>query len=210
MAARVIAAYVEILVRTCRFDGTLTGDPGVVAIWHEANITGLVAALMRRRHRPHASFSTRGFRGVVITRLVERFGIRVIPLPAENDRAAARSLSLQMARLAAAGYSIGLTADGPFGPPRVAKPGAALIARAAGADLITLSPGASPAIRLPRWDRHIVPLPFARIWVLEGRRFRFGERDPITRHALGELTGELNRIAGETERRMRRRKQRLP
>lgn len=208
LVARLIAAYVEILVRTCRFDGQLTADAGVVVIWHEANVTGLVAALMRRSALPHASFSTRGFRGIVITTLVEHFGGRVVPLPPEEDRAAARSLSLLMARLATAGYSIGVTADGPFGPARVAKPGALLIARASGAPLITLAPGARPAIRLPRWDRHIVPLPFARVWVVEGRRFAFEPRTPISRSLVSQLTAELGRIADETERRMRR--QRLP
>ncbi|MFN2484815.1 MAG: lysophospholipid acyltransferase family protein [Candidatus Limnocylindria bacterium] len=210
VVGRLIAGYVEILVRTCRFEGRLTADAGVVAIWHEANVTGLVAALMRRRHLPHASFSTRGFRGIVITTLVEHFGGRVIPLPSEDDRAAARSLSLLMARLATAGYSIGVTADGPFGPPYVAKPGALLIARAAGAPLLTLSPGARPALRLPRWDRHIVPLPFARVWVVEGSRFEVEPRTPITRSLVAQLTEELRRLAHDTERRMRGEPQRLP
>lgn len=200
----------EILAATCRFEGDVTGDQGVVAIWHEANLTGLVAALMRRRHLPHASFSTQGFRGVVITTLVEHFGARVVPLPPEADRAAARSLSLMMARAAADGYALGVTADGPFGPPRIAKPGALLIARAAGLPVQTMSPGARPAIRLRRWDRHIVPLPFSHVWVVGGRTFEVAPRTPITRALVEELTAELNRIAAETERRMRGAEQRLP
>ena len=205
VVGRLMAAYVEILVRTCRFEGALTGEQAVVAVWHEANVIGLVAALMRRRSVPHASFSTQGFRGVVITTLLAHFGIRVLPLPAEEDRAAARSLSLRIARLAAAGYAIGVTCDGPFGPPRVAKPGALLIAREAGIPVVTLAPGARPAIRLRRWDRHIVPLPFARIWAESGRTFGVPPRTPITRALVAELTEELNRLADANERRMQAR-----
>ena len=201
--ARLMAAYVEILVRTCRSEGSVTGEQAVVAVWHEANVSGLVIALKRRRHLPHASFSTQGFRGVVITTLLEHFGIRVLPLPDEDDRAAARSLSLRIARLAADGYSIGVTCDGPFGPPRIAKPGALLIAREAGIPVVALAPGARPAVRLRRWDRHIVPLPFARIWALGGRSFAVPRRSPITRSLVADLSAELNRLADATERRMR-------
>ena len=200
---RSIAAYVELVARTCRFEGGVRADRSVVAVWHEANLTGLVVALARRRHLPHASFSTQGFRGVVITTLLEYFGIEVVPLPPEDDRAAARSLSLRLAGLAADGYAIGVTCDGPFGPARVAKPGALLIAREAGLPVDTLSPGARPAIRLPRWDRQIVPLPFARVWAEGGRRFDVAPRTSVTRALVSELGDELNRLAGRTEERMR-------
>lgn len=199
-----MAAYVELVVRTARFEGELTADQAVVATWHEANLVGLVAALMRRRHLRHASFSTRGFRGIVITTLLERFGVRVLPLPAESDRAGARALALAMARLAADGYSLSVTCDGPFGPPRVAKPGALFISRAAGTPIIPMSPGARPALRLRRWDRHILPLPFATIWVAQGPPLRLPERGRITADAVARLEGALNVLAADTERRMRR------
>ncbi len=199
-----MAAYVQLVVRTARFDGELTVEQAVVATWHEANLVGLVAALMRRRHLPHASFSTRGFRGIVVTTLLQRFGVHVLPLPPESDRAVARTLSLTMARLAAHDYSLSVTCDGPFGPPRVAKPGALFIARAAGIPIIPMSPGARPAVRLRRWDRHIVPLPFATVWVAQGEPLSLPERAPIGTDAVRRLQQELNVLAAQTERRMRR------
>ena len=194
--AALLAGYVQLLVRTCRFDGELSREHVVLAFWHEANLTGMAAALMKRGDLPHASFSTRGFRGIVITRTLERLGILVLPLPPEEDRAAARSLSLAMSRLAAAGYSLAVTPDGPFGPARVAKPGALFIARAAGLPILPLAPGARPAMRIRRrWDRHIVPLPFGRVWVLAGDPIAVDVRAPIRRADIEALTAELARLA---------------
>ncbi|MDO8563262.1 MAG: hypothetical protein Q7S25_05415, partial [Candidatus Limnocylindria bacterium] len=48
------------------------------------------------------------------------------------------------------------------------KPGAAFIARRADAVLIPCATAAWPAVGLPRWDRHLVPLPFARAVVVIG------------------------------------------
>ena len=198
----VMAAYVRLLVWTCRFEGGLTADTAVLAFWHEANLTGMVAALRWRGDLPHASFSTRGFRGVVITSLLERIGILVVPLPEETDRAGARSLSMTLARLATDGYSLAVTPDGPFGPRRVGKPGALFIARAAGLPIVPVAPGARPAVRLRRWDRHILPLPFARLWVLAGDEIRVDRRTRIGGEQVDLLTQRLSAVAEATDRRM--------
>ena len=197
-----MAAYVQVLVRTCRFRGGLTRDHAVLAFWHEANLTGVALALAYRGDLPHASFSTRGFRGVVITSLLERVGVFTLPLPPEGDRAGNRSLALVLAGLADDGYSLAVTPDGPFGPRRVAKPGALFIARAAGLPLVPVSPGARPAIRLRRWDRHIVPLPFSRIWGTAGEPVVVGARDRIGRGQVDALTAGLNRVTAVSERAM--------
>ncbi len=204
--AAVMAAYVRLLVRTCRFRGDLTRSAALLAFWHEANLTGMAAALHWRGDQRHASFSTRGFRGVVISSLLERLGILAVPLPREEDRAAGLSLSLVLARLAQDGYSLAVTPDGPFGPYRVAKPGALFIARASGLPLLPLAPGARPALRLPRWDRHIVPLPFASLWVHSGEPISLDDRARIGRGDVDALTRRLNEVAEATDRRMRGRR----
>ena len=205
-----MAAYVRLLARTCRGSGGLTRSQAVLAFWHGANITGLAAALRWRGDLPHASFSTRGFRGVAITTLLESLGVLTLPLPEESDRAGARALAITLARLAADGYSIAITPDGPFGPPRQAKPGALLIARSAGLPVIAAAPGARPALRLPRWDRHIVPLPFSSLWVIEGETTQLTGRSRIGRDDVAELTRRLNVVADATEQRMAGRRRTAP
>jgi len=86
----------------------------------------------------------------------------------------------------------GMLADGPLGPPRVAKIGSVIMARDAEVPLICVLWGADRCWILNSWDRYLVPKPFARvviyytepIWVppsaegeeLEKYRCRFEER----------------------------------
>jgi len=59
----------------------------------------------------------------------------------------------------------GFFADGPQGPPRIAKTGAVLAARDAQVPLIPVVWGADRGWLFNSWDRFLVPKPFARIAV---------------------------------------------
>ena len=69
----------------------------------------------------------------------------------------------EMFRLLRDGNDIGVSPDGPSGPLYSFQPGAVAIARKAGVPLLFSIPNCSFAWRLPTWDRHLVPPPFARI-----------------------------------------------
>jgi lysophospholipid acyltransferase (LPLAT)-like uncharacterized protein len=191
-----LALYLRLVARTCRLSGTVTRDRVVLAFWHEYNMAAFVAARKARGDLPHASFSTRGFRGTVISTLLARSGtpLRVFELPPEEDRAAGRAFALRMATLAGEGYSLIVTPDGPFGPRRVAKPGALIVARASGLPLQPWAVTMRPAIRLwGRWDRQLLPLPFCRLRVVEGERLGIGPRQPV-RALVAAVEAELNRL----------------
>jgi lysophospholipid acyltransferase (LPLAT)-like uncharacterized protein len=199
---RLLAVYVRIVAATSRVSGTLTDGQAVLVFWHEYNLIALIVMLARRRGLRHVSFSTRGFRGLVVTTMLARLGVRAIPLPDEGaNRAEARALAVAMARLAGEGFSLAVTPDGPFGPYRAAKPGAAIVAQAAGLPIVPLAFQTRPAPRLGRrWDRQLVPMPFGRIRVEQGMPMRIGPNDRIRRR-LAELQAELNRIADDADRR---------
>ena len=193
-----LALYLRVVVRTCRVIGPATRDQAVLAFWHEFNMLTFVVARKRRGDLPLASFSTSGFRGAVITAMLDHSGTRVevFELPPEQDRAAGRAFALRMARVAGSGASLIVTPDGPFGPYRVAKPGALILARASGLPIQPWAMSVRPAFRLMgRWDRQLVPLPFCRIRVTEGQRIAVPSRDPV-RGLIGVVEAELNRISG--------------
>lgn len=188
-----LAAYARLVVRTARFEGSLSREQAVIAFWHEHNLVAVVVGLKWRRDVPHASFSTRGFRGVVVTSMLRRAGgiVRVLPLPSQSDRVGSRRLALRLATLAGEGWSPIVTPDGPFGPYRVAKPGALIVARASGLPVIPWHVTVRPALRLTgRWDRQVVPLPFSRIAAGEGRPLRVGPRERLGSR-LDELQAAL-------------------
>jgi lysophospholipid acyltransferase (LPLAT)-like uncharacterized protein len=195
---RALALYLNLVARTSRVSGTVTRDQVVLASWHEFNMVLFVVARFGRGDLVHASFSTRGFRGTAITSMLKHSGtpVEVFELPQAEDRAAGRALALKMASLAEAGYALIVTPDGPFGPYRLAKPGALIVARASGLPVQPWAMRVRPQIRLTaRWDRQILPLPFSRIRLVEGERLTIAPREPI-RGLVTTLQDELNRISG--------------
>lgn len=177
-----MALYLRLVARTCRVVGPGTRDQVILAFWHECNMAAFVTARKLRGDLPHASFSTQGFRGTVITTMLERSGtpLRIFELPPEGDRVAGRAFAIRLARLAEEGFSLIVSPDGPFGPAHVAKPGALIVARESGLPLHPWALTVRPAIRLTgRWDRQFLPLPFCRIRLRAGQPLLIGQREPI-------------------------------
>lgn len=147
----------------------------ILTFWHEYNLAMYVVAAARRRNMPHASFTTDTPRGTVIATIFESLARRpgqvvLLRLPEEGDREAARQLARRLGDLGREGFSLVVTPDGPWGPYRIAKPGALLVARQSGLSILPLAVRARPAIRLRgRWDRQVLPLPFSRLEVVAGR-----------------------------------------
>jgi lysophospholipid acyltransferase (LPLAT)-like uncharacterized protein len=194
-----LGAYARFVAATCRVSGPVTQDQVVLAFWHEYNLAALIVSMKRRPDLLHASFSTQGFRGVVITRLLvsSRANIRVLPLPPEGDRAAARDFALRMAALARDSRSLVVTPDGPFGPYRVAKPGALIVARASKLPVQTWAVRVRPEVRLGwRWDRQLLPLPFCRMRLVEGPRLEIAERERLSPR-VADLQVTLDTVAAE-------------
>ncbi|MDP9270966.1 MAG: hypothetical protein M3P14_08365 [Chloroflexota bacterium] len=194
-----LALYLNLVARTCRITGPITRDQVVLASWHEFNMALFVVTRRGRGDLLHASFSTTGFRGLAITTMLERSGsqVAVFELPPEQNRAAGRALAMSMARLAERGNSLIVTPDGPFGPYRVAKPGALILARASGLPVQPWAMRVRPRIRLTaRWDHQLLLLPFCRIRLIEGERLTIKPREPV-RGLVTTLQDELNRISGQ-------------
>lgn len=69
----------------------------------------------------------------------------------------------EMIRELRAGNDVGISPDGPSGPLYHFQPGGIAIARKAHVPILLAIPNCRFARRLKTWDRHMVPLPFARI-----------------------------------------------
>jgi lysophospholipid acyltransferase (LPLAT)-like uncharacterized protein len=193
---RAMAAYVRLVAATCRFHGPpVTDAPVVLAFWHEYNLAAAVAAHRLRRDHPHVSFSTQTFRGRVMNAMLAGLDSGAVPLPDETQRTEATRLARELARLGRAGSSLAVSPDGPFGPYRRAKPGALIVARHAGLPLQPWAVAVRPPLRLRRrWDRHLVPLPFGHLRVVEGEPLRVEAREPL-RPLVARLQEALDAVA---------------
>ena len=201
IAGRLMARYVRLVAATCRIEGSgVTGDPAVLAFWHEYNLAAAVAAHRLRRHQHHVSFSTRTFRGQVMNSMLAALDAGSVPLPAEGERQEAARLSRELARIGRSGSSLVVSPDGPVGPYRRAKPGALIVARESRLPLLPWSVVATPAIRMRgRWDRHLVPLPFCRLRVEEGPPLTVRPREPL-RPLLERLQAALDEVTARADR----------
>ena len=200
LVGRAMALYVRLVAATCRPSGRpISGEPAVLAFWHEYNLVAAVAAYRLRRHRHHVSFSTQTFRGEVMNTMLAGLATGSVPLPAPGERAEAARLSREMARIGREGSSPVVSPDGPFGPYRRAKPGALIVARESGLPIQPWAVVARPSIRLTgRWDRHVVPLPFCRLRVEQAQAIRIAPKQPL-RPALADLQAALDEVSARAD-----------
>jgi lysophospholipid acyltransferase (LPLAT)-like uncharacterized protein len=179
----------------------------VLTFWHEYNVAMFVVAAARRGDLSHASFTTQTSRGTVIQTIFESLArppgqVAILPLPDQRDAASGRALARRLGDLGASGFSVVVTPDGPWGPYRVAKPGALIVARQAGLPILPLAVRARPAVRLrSRWDRQLLPLPFSRLDLVVGERLAVEARAPL-RPLTASLQSALDEVTAAAERRL--------
>jgi lysophospholipid acyltransferase (LPLAT)-like uncharacterized protein len=157
-----VAAYSRALARSASVEiipeTPLPQSPTLWISWHENNLITL--ALHRRVTGAAMAFVPPGVQGIAMSTWLS--GVGVTPMPLAPD--AKRGLGLrQMEAALASGKDVLIAVDGPPGPRRGIAPGAMWLARATDVEIRPAGCWASPALRLPRWDRLIVPLPRARI-----------------------------------------------
>ena len=207
--ARMLGLYLTFALRTTRWKlhgaenvaPHIIGDPLILAAWHARLPLMSALWLMVRnweggegqRARVHILIS-RSRDGRFIAAVVRRFGIDVAPGSSSRGGAAAmRSL----VGLLASGSHIGITPDGPRGPPRRAAPGVAQLAALSGAAILPCTAQTSRRWVLRSWDRMVVPKPFGRGVVVCGPVIRVPRAD--WREALPAIEAALNEVADRAD-----------
>lgn len=134
----------------------------VIACWHEE----LLPLLWHGRGIGMAVVVSGSRDGEYASQLAESFGYR--PLRGSSSRGGARVLREAVQALQS-GVSVTFTPDGPRGPRRAFKPGAALAAQQASVPLVPVRATPESPWRLRSWDRFAIPKPCSRV------RFAYGE-----------------------------------
>jgi len=128
----------------------------VYAIWHQR-------VIFHARHLAHKNLTvmiSQSRDGEYATRLVSLFGHTNVR--GSSTRGGSLALKELTQKIKEGGRG-GILADGPLGPPRVAKIGAVIMAYKAQVPLIPLTWGADRCWVINSWDRLLMPKPFARI-----------------------------------------------
>ncbi len=211
VAVRVIPWLVRTLLvllgRTLRFEYSWDGDsslrpeadqppPGaIVPFWHRC----LLPAAYYFRGRDIAIMVSSSFDGELITRVVKGLGFRAIR--GSSTRGAVRAL-LGM-RKAGPGTLAVFTADGPKGPPFVAKPGPLLLARNTQQPIYCFYLAPLRAWQLNTWDRLLIPKPFTKVHLRWSKRIEVpaGATPEEMKMFYRQMQAALEEVRLEAERR---------
>ncbi|MEM8553741.1 MAG: DUF374 domain-containing protein [Pseudomonadota bacterium] len=132
-------------------------SPALLCVWHET-LPGTVHAL-KVLDRPTKALASDHADGLIVVHVIEDLGFQSILLSTSRDKTGSLKETVKWLR---GGGSVSVTPDGPMGPAREAKAGAITMASLSGAPLIPFGYATKPALRLPTWDRMVLPLPYGR------------------------------------------------
>ncbi|MEX0283103.1 MAG: lysophospholipid acyltransferase family protein [Paracoccaceae bacterium] len=183
-------------------DVLASGEPVIAVLWHQRLM--MAPYLFDPSKGPICTLTSTGRAGRLAGQMVARFGLGTIAMKShDRNLALTRAVMGQMK----AGTSVGLAADGPRGPARLASAAPVSWARASGRRVFVLSYSARRVWVLGTWDRMWVPLPFTR-GVLMCREW--GEQVPrsadaqMTESYRQKLEAALNAVTEEADRQVGR------
>jgi lysophospholipid acyltransferase (LPLAT)-like uncharacterized protein len=198
---RVVARYARAVVTAARtrpfFDEPLLDRACIWIAWHEANVVSMVLHGLYVK-RPIMGFVSGGLTGAAMYGWMQSLGISPIRYRAHEKAGWALE---KMRQALADGSDVMLAVDGPDGPRRQVKPGALWLASRSNADLRAVGVAARPALRFPRWDRILVPLPGASVAATFGAPLRL-DVIPRTLRAA-KVADALNDLTARAETKLR-------
>ena len=152
---------------TEHLDAALARAPSLVpCYWHQHQLyCGKFLVEQRTRGLTVGWLISPSVDGELGAMMVHRFGGEVIR--GSSTHTGARALRDYYQALTRAGVSPVITPDGPRGPRFKFKPGALLLAQMSGRPILPMSYAASRAW-LIKWDKFVIPFPFARIAIAIG------------------------------------------
>lgn len=137
------------------------GVPVLLVFWHGKYLP--LFPLLQGREA--CVFTTRSFRGQVISEVGRHFGFEGVQLADDGE---ARSF-VQMRRALMARRAGAIAVDGPLGPYHVAKPGVIQLASRLGCVLMPAATASRRTwVQRRRWDRMERPLPFTKVALVLG------------------------------------------
>lgn len=158
----VVSLWVRTLSVVVESSGTIVSSRRVFAFFHGQQM----ALLAAERTSPAAVLVSHSKDGDVQAAVMTSLGFWIAR--GSSSRGGMSGLK-RIVRLVRSGFDATFAVDGPRGPARVPKPGAALAARLAGAALLPVASACARKIVLRRaWDAFEIPLPFSRVAIVIG------------------------------------------
>lgn len=156
------------------------GGTVLFGTWHANSM--MLVAYMRRwvRGENVTAIMPDDWRGGSLVRWLGSSGILPWPMDLEHKGVQTARRLVQLVRfIKKQKYDTYISPDGPEGPSRVIKPGAAYLAQKTGALVLPIAAACRPGYTVNRWDGYRIPLPFSRIHVAVASGFRIAPGDDL-------------------------------
>lgn len=174
------------------------GRPFIGAFWHSR----LLYMPYYFGSPDHSAIISRHKDGEIAAQIVKQLGVQVVR--GSTTRGGSDALR-KLVSLLKKGVTVGITPDGPKGPPRRFQIGAILLSQLSGRPIIPLAYSVRRRLILQSWDSFVVPAPFNRGIFVHGepvfisRNLDEPERDQIRQRveqSLNEITDFADRQMG--------------
>jgi lysophospholipid acyltransferase (LPLAT)-like uncharacterized protein len=199
---RWIAAYGQYVVKSTDIQWygleNIPNEPTIWFCWHGMNLLA-IALHHKISPRPVQAFVPPGLVGTTMTGWLEGSGFEPVLLPQDGTGNPSAALKTMLRGLSKNG-DVAIAVDGPHGPAGWVRPGTFWLGRITERSLIAVAFAAHPAVRFPRWDRHLIPFPGARLVGVIGKPFcvnREQEIDRLFLDAIREMLNSTSRLAWE-------------
>ncbi|MDE4134877.1 DUF374 domain-containing protein [Phaeobacter sp. QD34_3] len=160
------ASYVRFAYRTSRWQRSgfeemdacvARGEPVIFVLWHQRLI--MAPYLFDTSLGRICALTSAARAGRLAGQILVRLGFETIPMSSHKRHVA---LSREVLRRTKEGCSIGIAADGPRGPARISSGVPITWARMTDCRVFTVAFAERRVLKLPTWDRQMLPLPFSR------------------------------------------------
>ena len=166
MVEALFASYVSFAYRSSRWQrsgfeemdaAVARGEPVIFVLWHQRLI--MAPYLFDTSLGRICALTSAARAGRLAGQILVRLGFETIPISSHKRHVA---LSREVLRRTKEGCSIGIAADGPRGPARVSSGVPITWARMTGCRVFTVAFAERRVLRMPTWDKQMLPLPFSR------------------------------------------------
>ena len=163
-AGRIILNFLGRTWRVSRYRPStgIWSKTALYALWHNAQLP----LIYTHREMNLRLLISRSRDGELVSDMCERMGFQTVRGSSSKGGASA---ARELVNVLAGGNSVAITPDGPRGPANKVKKGISLIPRRANVPVIPYGVSAFPVVRLNSWDRFMIPLPFAKLVISEGK-----------------------------------------
>lgn len=142
--------------------GHFRGTPVLYAFWHGRQLP----LIHTHRNEGITVLVSMNTDGQYATNVLHTMGFETVR--GSTSRGGMKAIG-EMVSLLRSGRDCAITPDGPRGPIHRSSGGPGIISRLSGSFVVPMGTSAWPAVRFRSWDRFVLPLPFSKVTVSEGR-----------------------------------------